>query len=492
MNIPGHNQITDPIVLEAMRAQRQADLDYVFNPIQINQRVNAERKAALPGKKLNKAQRRAQKNARALEVQRIKEEGALRARAEAAAIEAAKPKQAIVPIAESQSLTTGVKKKTSTMKKEWRGFKKSLMNDFTVEADYSKYLAIPDPATMKPGALEYYAREKVLLPRFQEQGRVIGTEVFEHAKSMGAFEGMDNGEIANIFQRTIKQEQGDLLRAHLKDLKKQYGPAYRAHLRELATLDLTAEREYAYYNASLKISTTDPIAAAKARPILPIGMSQEDALAHLTRRITPDAGVLSKNKNLPGFGQGIKDMVDQGILSREQVVKAIRSQGNIANFTPNVNQAIEALDLEEFMRLPYGEALFGQARMEKQGILLGQKAQIRAGKALGLAEKQQMMIDDEAIQKGVRQRENLAAATEQRIKAVLAGDVKPQNEYKLYQQLDQAAERALETTNKAPIAKRTVEKLMESHTLAAGVAAGGLGLLYAANRLRAERQVGRE
>ena len=118
------------------------------------------------------------------------------------------------------------------------------------------------------------------------------------------------------------------------------------------------------------------------------------------------------------------------------------------------------------------------------------------------AMKKQWMMEDAEIQKGARQRiydkQRMARAEAQaiqeraeRVQAVLTSDLKPQNEYRTFKALDEAAERALETTNKAPIAKRTVEKLMQSHTLAAGVAAGGLGLIYAANRLRAEREVGR-
>jgi hypothetical protein len=87
MNIPGHDQVTDPFEIATRRAQRQKDLNVAFNQMQVRE-VNAQRKAALPGKKLNKAQRRAAKNARALELQRQKEEGSKLARAEAERLKA--------------------------------------------------------------------------------------------------------------------------------------------------------------------------------------------------------------------------------------------------------------------------------------------------------------------------------------------------------------------------------------------------------------------
>jgi hypothetical protein len=54
-----------------------------------------------------------------------------------------------------------------------------------------------------------------------------------------------------------------------------------------------------------------------------------------------------------------------------------------------------------------------------------------------------------------------------------------------------AAEQAEEVVRKAPISRRTMEKMMSSNMLAAGVAAGGLGILYASNKMRGEREVGR-
>lgn len=56
--------------------------------------------------------------------------------------------------------------------------------------------------------------------------------------------------------------------------------------------------------------------------------------------------------------------------------------------------------------------------------------------------------------------------------------------------IDATEQSVTKVINKKPISSRTVQKLMSSHTLAAGVAAGGLGLLYA-NKRRGESQVGR-
>ena len=54
-----------------------------------------------------------------------------------------------------------------------------------------------------------------------------------------------------------------------------------------------------------------------------------------------------------------------------------------------------------------------------------------------------------------------------------------------------AMEQAEEVIHKAPISKRTMEKIMSSHSTAAAVAAGGLGLIYVSNKIRGEREVGR-
>lgn len=529
MNIPGQDEINDPIEIAARYAQRQKDLNVAFNQMQMRE-VNAERKAALPGKKLNKAQRRAAKNARALEVQKVKEQGALLAREEA---EKLKAQQAAQQVVQSRSISGTKKGRNSRIKTKHPGGFDPKKGIFTVTTNFDEYLTIPDPATMKPGSLEAYARNKVLRPRFEEQGRVHGTTLFEEIQRIGGYEGMGESELERVLKKTIEQTQDDLLREHIKGLRKQYGPAYRAHLRDIATQSIQNDREYFYWNKGLQIDTTTK------RPILPISMSEEDALSHISKRVRLDGGTVSTNKNLPGFGQGVKDMVDQSVVSRGQVIDILKGKnqanefgrilprssgagivtppgqltgmGNIVDLPKNAEQVVLQLDLEDDMRLSYGEALLQSSRMEQQGGNLSIGKQKQLGGRVGLADKQAMMVDDEIIQKGVRQRafqidkeadkqQKLAAdaankerlATERRIQAVLTADVKPQNEYKIYQQLDEAAERAIETTNKAPIAKRTVEKLMESHTLAAGVAAGGLGLIYAANRLRAERQVGRE
>lgn len=493
MNIPGHGQVIDPIEIATRRAQRQADLDEVFNPIQINQRVNAQRKAALPGKKLNKAQRRAAKNARALEVQKQREDGSKLARAEAERIKAERAAQQVVqPKTVSSS---GATKTQSTVKSGRRVVR-------------SEPIYINPVTRQREGRPEFVGNRKGRLKVGQTREGSIDT------RRIAGFEVSINGVPvrSDLYMPTID------------------APTYEAYG---------------------SISDGSP---------KKIGMSQEEAIDYISKRVDIDGGTLARNKSLPGFGQGVKDIVDQGILSKEEVSKIVQSK-NILELThstslsqyfrpTNAGQVADALDLEELYRLSYGQALSAS----QQGVGMGKGEQIRIGRAIGLGEKQGMMVDHENLVKGYNaalkdlydadraqkiaahaknrqdlkdlfnadkqqklaahaknrqdlidlkeadKQQKLAAdaankerlATERRIQAVLTADVKPQNEYKIYQQLDEAAERAIETTNKAPIAKRTVEKLMESHTLAAGVAAGGLGLIYAANRLRAERQVGRE
>jgi hypothetical protein len=92
--------------------------------------------------------------------------------------------------------------------------------------------------------------------------------------------------------------------------------------------------------------------------------------------------------------------------------------------------------------------------------------------ALKEADKQQKIID-------------------KKIQAVISQGSSEVGETIIPSRLAPAAEQAEEVVRKAPISKRTMEKMMSSNMLAAGVAAGGLGLLYASNKMRGEREVGR-
>lgn len=56
--------------------------------------------------------------------------------------------------------------------------------------------------------------------------------------------------------------------------------------------------------------------------------------------------------------------------------------------------------------------------------------------------------------------------------------------------LDDSAEAVTKVTSKKAISARTLEKLMSSHSISAGLAAGGVALLYGINKRRGEQQVG--
>jgi hypothetical protein len=255
-------------------------------------------------------------------------------------------------------------------------------------------------------------------------------------------------------------------------------------------------------------------------------MSQEEAIDYISKRVDIDGGTLARNKNLPGFGQGVKDIVDQGILSKDEVSKVVQSK-NILELTPNAGQVADTLDLEELYRLSYGQALSAS----QQGVGMGKGEQIKIGRAIGLGEKQTMMVDHENLVKGhnaalkelydadraqkiadgATNRENIQAAKlaereqriaadnlakaerkkAERVQAVISRGSSEVGETIIPSRLAPAAEQAEEVVRKAPISKRTMEKMMSSNMLAAGVAAGGLGLLYASNKMRAEREVGR-
>lgn len=56
--------------------------------------------------------------------------------------------------------------------------------------------------------------------------------------------------------------------------------------------------------------------------------------------------------------------------------------------------------------------------------------------------------------------------------------------------LEDSAQAITKVTNKKAISARTLEKIISSHTLSAGLAAGGAALLYGLNKKRGEQQIG--
>ena len=454
MNIPGHGQVIDPIEIATRRAQRQADLDEAFNPIQINQRVNAQRKAALPLKKANKAQRRAAKNARALELQKQKEEGSKLARTEAERLKAERAAQQVIqPTTVSSS---GAAKAQSTLK----------TGVITDRADI--YI---NPVTRKrEGRPEFVGNRKGRLKVGQTREGSMDTRV--------------------LAGQTVYVDGA---------------PSYS--LRYKPTIDAPKYEAYGSISDGSMKKT---------------GMSHGEAVDYISKRVRLDGGTVASNKSLPGFGQGVKDMVDQGVVSRGEVIDILKGKnqanefgrilprssgagivsppgqltgmGNIVDLTKNAEQVVSQLDLEDDMRLSYGEALLQSSRMDQQGGNLSTGKQKQLGRRAGLADKQAMMVDDEKIQTAARlarEEERLAPIRAERVQAVINRGRSEVGETILHSPLAPAMEQAEEVIRKAPISKRTMEKIMSSHTIAAGVAAGGLGLLYASNKIKGERQVGR-
>jgi hypothetical protein len=457
MNIPGHGQVIDPIEIATRRAQRQKDLNVAFNQMQVRE-VNAQRKAALPGKKLNKAQRRAAKNARALEVQKQREEGSKLARAEA---ERLKAQQAAQQVTQPKTVSSSGAAKTKTSLK-------------TGKITRTEDIYVNPVTRQQEGRLEFVGNRKGKLKVGQTREGSIDRRV--------------------LAGQTVYVDGA---------------PSYSR--RYTPTIDAPT------YEAYGSINDGSP---------KKIGMSQEEAIDYISKRVDLDGGTLARNKNLPGFGQGVKDIVDQGILSKEEVSKIVQSK-NVLELTPNAGQVADTLDLEELYRLSYGQALSAS----QQGVGMGKGEQIKIGRAIGLGEKQTMMVDHENLVKGhnaalqelydadraqkiadgARNQQNIQATkladkeqriaadnlakaeakTARKIQATISQGSSEVGETILHSPMAPAAEQAKEVIRKAPISKRTMEKMMSSNMLAAGVAAGGLGLLYASNKMRGEREVGR-
>ena len=454
INIPGHGQVIDPIEIATRRAKRQADLDEAFNPIQINQRVNAQRKAALPLKKANKAQRRAAKNARALEVQKQREEGSKVARAEAERIKAERAAlQVLEPTTVSSS---GAAKTQSTLK----------TGVITDRADI--YV---NPVTRKrEGRPQFVGNRKGKLKVGQTREGSMDTRVLA-------------GQTVYV--------DGE--------------PSYS--LRYKPTIDAPKYEVYGSVSDGSMKKT---------------GMSHGEAVDYISKRVRNDGGTIANNRSLYGFDEQVKKLIDDGIVSRGDVIDILKGKnqanefgrilprssgagivtppgqltgmGNIIDLPKNAQRLVTSLGLEDDLRLSYGESLLQSSRMDQQGGHLSTGKQKRLGARANLADKQAMMVDDDKIQTAARlarEEERLAPIRAERVQAVINRGRSEVGETILQSPFVPAAEQAEEVVRKAPISRRTMEKMMSSNMLAAGVAAGGLGILYASNKMRGEREVGR-
>jgi hypothetical protein len=236
-----------------------------------------------------------------------------------------------------------------------------------------------------------------------------------------------------------------------------------------------------------------------------------------------------KGKNQANeFGRVLPRSSGAGIVSPPG---QLTGMGNIIDLPKNAQRLITSLGLEDDMRLSYGEALLQSSRIDQQGGHLSTGRQTQIGGRANLADKQAMMVDHENLVKGhnaalkelydadkqqkiaagAKNRQDLIdlkeadkqqklaadrlakaeAKTAKKVQAVISQGSSEVGETILQSPFVPAAEQAEEVVRKAPISRRTMEKMMSSNMLAAGVAAGGLGLIYASNRMRGEREVGR-
>ena len=108
-------------------------------------------------------------------------------------------------------------------------------------------------------------------------------------------------------------------------------------------------------------------------------------------------------------------------------------------------------------------------------------------------EKQKAIFEADKQQKIAAYREQQAIKRQQqKVQAVLSSDyIDPAAKTSYAKLTPSAVDEVSKVTQKKALSLRTMERLMSSHTLAAGVAAGGLGIMYAFNRRRGEEQVGR-
>lgn len=394
-----------------------------------------EKNSKASQRQLYRARRRARNFQARIELQKRKLEGAQIAKEEADALLAAARSKTI----RSKSIVSGKTKRKTTIRK---GFKKDL--PYTLVADRTAYDAIPNPSKMTDRQLEDYGR-KILFKREQQ--------AVEASIEIGGST-LEEGEKYISAMDAYNEER--------KILRRRHGINYRPHLRSMAKDELESLRHAAMYSKGISIDTSRPV-----KPKLKPNMTAGEAADYISTRVS------SLGRSLPGFGQAVKDISDAGILTEQQIANIIKDAPNSRNLT----QLTNAMGFDDFGIPSYGDHL----RMLSQ----------RSGPSYSsqqLAQKQQWMIEHSQL----LEEKKIADMKVAKAQAVLSTGFKDPTIETNYAKLSApVADEIAQVTQKKAISTRTMERLMKSHTVAAGVAAGGLGLMYAFNRKRAEEQVGR-
>lgn len=394
-----------------------------------------------------KARRRARNFQARINLEKMKLDGAQLAKELAdELLAAAKPK----PV-RSKSIVTGNSKRKTTFR---RGFKKDL--PYRLVSDTTALDAIPNPANMTDRQLEDYGR-KILLKR---EMRSVEATVLRTGVQM---------DKASQYIQAV-----DFYNEEREILRRRHGVNYRSHLRTMARSELTNLRQTA---KRFTIDTSRPV-----KPKLMPTMDAGQAADYISTRVS------SMGRSLPGFGAAVQDINQAGILSSDQISDLLKNAPNSRNLT----QAINAMGFDDFGIPSYGDHLRMIAQNSGPSYFSQQ-----------LAQKKQWMMEDEEIQKGARQRAfqldkeaklraKAAAENSNRAQAALSAGFKDPTIETNYAKISaSSANEVTQVIEKKAISTRTMERLMKSHTVAAGVAAGGLGLMYAFNRRRGEEQVGR-
>lgn len=371
MAIDPNEYLRERTFLPLTRAERQSNINFAFNELG-NELVQEQRLAKKPAKQSAKIRRRQRNAQKAVDAQKFKDTGALRANQVAAAqLYAQMWTDTLQEQLNPTRSLSGVKKRTrnagvTRVSREAR-------QPFNLRVDYTAFNAVPNPSTMTDRQLENYARKMIL------------------SQKRNSLEAIAE-EIGGISKADIQIQAIDLYNQERAAMRKQYGPGYRAKLREMATSDLRMQQQNAARNLTYSLDGPQP------------------------PRIAPENDINYKATRLP---TGTPD------------------PNSLANV--NMNRVKKDWMLEDERMLYEGGQAGPRPYRLKTDYGFGE---VRQGKII--------RTDMSNIGK----------------------------------------EQAVEAVKKAPISAKTAARSMNAYMLAAGVAAGGLGVLYGFNRQRAEQQVG--
>ena len=214
------------------------------------------------------------------------------------------------------------------------------------------------------------------------------------------------------------------------------------------------------------------------------------------REKNPDMSASDVNREMQKiYRGGIKQVSNEALVEQGQLI-ALNKQtglekGRIVSELFGLASQSERIDYVS--RHVSGDDLMA---MQNQYFSLSDKLSIQDPATMRRAKKAKEFLDSRSPDSGSvqfhpgeagiqRELRNIKARRATEVSAQVSSNM--ENVTNVIPALEQEVSQVI---TKKPIARKTAQRLFQSHSLSAGIAAGGLALVYAANRMRGEQQVG--